>query len=276
MRSILIATDTHADSDRAMARAVRIAQAQGARLTVLSVMEDTEENPALILREGLIEDQIAAHRGAADLETEIVVTTGDPAEEIAHTAARCDADLVVMGQHHNRKLFDGFRATTLEKILRKLKCPALLAVEPSVQDYSQVLAPVDFSDACGACLESARKLAPDAEITLMHAVQVPYQTAVAAPGAVGDVSHMVDPTPFVTDAKKRAEDFAPELPIEFPIGALHSALQKAMHEKPPQLICLGAHTKSGALDVLLGSFTADLVRDPPTDLLIAPPPRAAM
>lgn len=274
MRSILIATDTHADSDRALARAVRLAVALGAKLTVISVMEDTEENPALILREGLVEDQLAAQPGAEALETEVVVAAGDPVDEITHCAIRVGADLLIMGQHHNRKFLDSIRATTLEKILRKLSCPALLAVEPSVQDYARVLAPVDFSDACAASLSAARALAPDAEIELMHVVQVPYQSAVAAPGAVGDVSHMVDPAPFVSEAKKQAEAFAPGTPISFPLGSLHAALQTAMNEAPAQLICLGAHTKTGALDALLGSFTADLVRDPPTDLLIAPPPKA--
>ncbi|MDJ0859514.1 MAG: universal stress protein [Dinoroseobacter sp.] len=276
MRSILIATDTHADSDRALSRAVRLAVALGAKLTVVSVMEDTEENPALLLREGLVEDQLSAQPGADGLETEVVVAVGDPADEIAHCAIRVAADLVVMGQHHKRKFLDSLRQTTVEKILRKLTCPALLAVEPSVQDYTNVLASVDFSDACAASIAAARKLAPDADIRLMHVVQVPYQSAVAAPGAVGDISHMVDPTPFIEDARTRAEKFAPDLPTDLPTGSLHLALSVSLQDRPAQLICLGAHTKKGAIDTLLGSFTADLVRDPPSDLLIAPPPRATM
>lgn len=276
MRSILVATDTHPDSDRALARAVRLARARGASLTVLSVMEDTAENTALVLREGLVEDQLAAQRAAEGLETDVVVTSGNPVDEIAHLAAKIGADLVVLGQHHNRKFLDALRATTLEKILRKLTCPTLLAVEPSVQAYEQVLAPVDFSDACAASIAAVKALAPEADLKLMHAVQVPYQSAVAAPGAVGDLSQMVDPTPFVNDAKSRAADFAPGMEIAFPVGSLRSAFDAELRARPVQLVCLGAHTKKGAMDALLGSFTTDLVRDPPTDLLVAPPPRAAM
>ncbi|MEM9394468.1 MAG: universal stress protein [Pseudomonadota bacterium] len=275
MRSILIATDTHADSDRALSRAVRLAVALGAKLTVLSVMEDTDENTALILREGLVEDQLSAQPGAESLTKDVVVTSGDPAEAIARCALQTDADLVVMGQHHTRKFFDGFRATTLEKILQALECPALLAVEPSVQDYANILAPVDFSPACAASIAAAKTLAPDAEIRLMHVVEVPYQNSIAAPGAVGDVSHMVDPAPFIEDAQNRAREFAPGLVAEFPTGPFHHELSVSLRTLPAQLVCLGAHTKRSAIDALLGSFTADLVRDPPTDLLIAPPPRSA-
>ncbi|WP_425093264.1 universal stress protein [Tropicimonas sp. S265A] len=276
MRSILIATDTHADSDRALARAIRIATAQGAALTVLSVMEDTEQDAALTLRKGLVRDQLALHVGADALDTHITVKAGDPASEIAHASAGCAADLVVMGRHHHRRLLDAVRATTVEKILQSLTCPALLAVSPAAQDYARVLAPVDFSRACKASIEAARALAPQAEIDVIHAVQVPYQTAIAAPGAVGDISHMVDPTPFLEDAEARAKAFSPDQAVTCKAGAISSVFEAAFQEARADLVCLGAHTKTGIMDALLGSFTADMVRNPPTDLLIAPPPRSAM
>jgi nucleotide-binding universal stress UspA family protein len=280
MKSILTATDTHADSDRALARAVRLASTLGARLTVISVMEDTAEDAALTLRRGLVEGQLGLHAGAEALETEVIVTAGDPVHEIAHASAKASADLVVLGRHHHRKILDGFRATTAEKILQKLTCPALLAVEPPVQAYRRVLAPIAFSDACAASVAAARKLAPDAEMELIHAVQSPYYGAVAAPGVVGDVAHMVDPAPFVAEAKARAKEWmgdGAEQDIAFPTGPLRFVFDARFNEAPADLVCLGTHTKDGAIEtIFLGSFTADLLRDPPCDLLIAPPPRAAM
>ena len=44
-----------------------------------------------------------------------------------------------------------------------------------------------------------------------------------------------------------------------------------MHSHNPDLIALGAHTRSGLSPYTLGSFAANLVRHPPTDLLLAHP-----
>ncbi|MEM1076940.1 MAG: universal stress protein [Pseudomonadota bacterium] len=143
--------------------------------------------------------------------------------------------------------------------------------------YRNILAPVDFSEACAAAVTAARTVAPGAKVRLLHAVGVPYQTVVAAPGAVGEITQMVDPKPFIEDASEQARAWLAAHPglqgLSAPdpdTVALPRLVELAMATDPADLVCLGGHTKHGILDRMLGSFTADMVRKPPCDLLIAP------
>lgn len=283
MDSICVATDLHGDADRALARAAQLAQAHGARLCVVSVLPDAAQDAEVAAREATLKAMISQRPEYPDLTTEIVVATGDPVTEVHHAATRCNADLVVLGPHHQGGLLDSMRLTTLEKLVRAAPRPVLLVTSPVEAAYANILAPVDFSDACAAAVCAARALAPRAELRLLHAVGVPYQTVVAAPGAVGEITQMVDPRPFVDDAAEQARSWLaahPGLkdlsPPEPDTVALPRLVEFALATEPADLVCLGGHTKHGILDRMLGSFTADMVRKPPCDVLIAPaPPEAA-
>ncbi|MDD9716182.1 universal stress protein [Dinoroseobacter sp. PD6] len=277
MTSICIATDLHGDTDRAMARAARLARIHGARLCVVSVLPDAARDAEMSARRATLEALVANLPDSAGLETEIIVASGEPSEQIHHAALHAKADLMVVGPHHQAGMLDSLRQTTLEKLVKAAPTPVLLVTDPVDHDYASVIAPVDFSPACAAAVRAARTFAPAAAIHLLHSVGVPYQTIVAAPGAVGDVSPMADPTPFIEDAKTRAEAWLAEEPgllgLTPPVAeprALPQLLGTVRAEKGGDLICLGAHTKQGFLDRLLGSFTAELIRKPPCDLLIAP------
>ncbi|WP_424974043.1 universal stress protein [Dinoroseobacter sp. S124A] len=277
MDSICVATDLHGDADRALARAARLAQRHGARLCVVSVLPGTAQDAEISAREATLKAMISQRPEYPSLTVEIVVACGDPVSEVHHAATRCGADLVVVGPHHQGGLLDSMRLTTLEKLVQAAPRPVLLVTAPVEAEYREVLAPVDFSAACAAAVTAARALAPTAEIRLLHAVGVPYQTVVAAPGAVGEITQMVDPKPFVDDAVTQAQDWLAANPAlrglsapEPDTVALPRLVELAMAAQPADLICLGGHTKQGILDRMLGSFTADMIRKPPCDLLIAP------
>ncbi|WP_424971517.1 universal stress protein [Dinoroseobacter sp. S76] len=277
MDSICVATDLHGDADRALARAAQLAQAHGARLCVVSVLPDAAQDAEVAAREATLKAMIGQRPEYPDLTVEIVVATGDPVTEVHHAATRCGADLVVLGPHHQGGLLDSMRLTTLEKLVRAAPRPVLLVTSPVEAPYASILAPVDFSEACAAAVAAARALVPRAQVRLLHAVGVPYQTVVAAPGAVGEITQMVDPKPFVDDAAEQARSWLaahPGLtdlsPPEPDTVALPRLVELALATEPADLVCLGGHTKHGILDRMLGSFTADMVRKPPCDLLIAP------
>ena len=62
-----------------------------------------------------------------------------------------------------------------------------------------------------------------------------------------------------------------ESAVDIVTGPLWEVLSQKVDATRPDLIALGAHTRSALAAFTLGSFTADLVRDPPTDLLLAHP-----
>lgn len=281
MKSICIATDMHGDADRALARAARLAHKHGARLTVVSVMPDTTQDDAVAARHKTLSAMVAQQPHAATLETELVVPTGDPVTEVHHVAVRTEADLLVVGPHHQSGMLDSFRQTTMEKLARVTPIPLLLVTQPVDSDYATILAPVDFSDACADAVSAARTLAPGAAVHMLHAVIVPQTPVVSAPGIAGDMTTMIDPEPFVEDARATAATWVAEhpalaqLPLPEPKAlSLPMLLKEARTTHGCDLICLGAHTKRKLLERMLGSFTSEMVRNPPADLLIAPDPKS--
>ena len=66
------------------------------------------------------------------------------------------------------------------------------------------------------------------------------------------------------------QGLAAELCAVTPItGSLGEVIGREVRAFRPDLIALGAHTRGGLAPHTLGSFAAELIRNPPTDLLLA-------
>ena len=276
MKHILAATDLSPRADRAVERAFRMAGETGAALTVLTVTdEDIPEPLASRLR-----PETEAHLrqicdglsqgGAIPFEAKVIA--GDPSVDIPRIASEVGADIVLMGTHRRRAFLDAFRETTLERVVRLSAPTVLLIREPADHAYGRVLAALDFSPAASAALAAARWVAPQAEIRAFHAVHVPFTGY-----AEGD-PRGASGTRFLREAeaaRRRWLDINP-LPDGVAVpeileGALGGVFGAELSRTAPNLIALGAHARHGIADMVLGSFTRDLVRDPPADLLIAKP-----
>ena len=126
--------------------------------------------------------QTFEHRTLFPIDVEVLVTTGQPAQEILRVARARHCELIVMSTHGLtgvRKLF--FGATT-ERVLRETDMPVLVtpAVEPGplfLEDVKQlvgrVLAPVDLSAASENQVQIAGALASaiDVPLLLTHVVE---------------------------------------------------------------------------------------------------------
>lgn len=275
MKHILAATDLSPRADRAVGRAFRLAEAHGARLTVLTVMDDAmPDRLAKIMLpeteahlktfcESLSDDGRIAHVTR--------VSQGDPSHIIPETATNIGADLVVLGLHRKRGFLDAIRETTLERTLRLTAQPVLLVRDPAYHDYATVLAAVDFSPASTAAIGAAHALAPDATIHGFHAVPV----AIPRRG-------QFDPLPATEHNLRDAEDARARwmdvtalpggmAPPEILTGGLDAVFDAEFARLKPHLVAIGAHDRFSLTHRMLGRLARELVRDPPSDLLVAKP-----
>lgn len=278
LTSILIATDLSARSDRAMARATALARTHGARLILLSVVddampEDLTESIADKVRHRL--DRIAQPL-REELTVEDHVHVGDPTETLLHRTAEIAPSLLVLGVHRPRPFLDMLRETTMQRIVRRTDCPVLLVRDPAEGDYTRIAAATDFSPAATAALRLAHQLAPAAEITPVHVVHVPYQGMLSASGG----SDQALTKAFLKDARRddtawRGTADLPQSIAETEIvdGSAYRTLRQRAESGAAQLITAGAHGRVGAAPAILGSLATDLMRDPPCDILIARPRR---
>ena len=88
-KNILVGTDGSATASIAVERAVEVAAATGARLTILTV--DREERGRKIL------DEVASRHADSGVDIDTKVLTGDPASVLVDETERGGYDLLVVG-----------------------------------------------------------------------------------------------------------------------------------------------------------------------------------
>lgn len=278
LRSILVATDFSEYARHAALRAGRLARELGARRVVLMHVAPRFAFSAA--------DRARAHRtlrgelAAQAREVEARTGTacavrlaqgGGAVAALARAAA--GFDLVVVGGQGRHPLRDFALGTTAERLLRKVRRPVLFVKAAPAAPYAQALVPVDFSADARAALELARALAPGAELTALHAFDVPIETKLRTAGVSED--HVLQ---YRTRMRERA---AAELDALLGASGVRAAAQ-VRHGYPPQviasaqselgadLVAIGKHGRSALEDLLLGSVTLRTLASAGCDVLVVP------
>lgn len=273
MDRILIATDLSARSAHALKRGFMIGSSCGALVRVVSVVDDAIPEPLVA---GLVADmtkelqrETAALASDEPCNYEVEVSSGDVSEEIVKQATRFEADLIVLGLHRDRAVIDSFRETTMERIARLSHNPVLLVRNAVEGDYRNVLCTIDFSPAAAAAVAAAKQIAGSADYKLFHAYHVVHHMRADFP---------VNVDLFMRQAEAECKNWAaanPELAalgkVELIDGPLESVFERQVERHGPDLVALGAHSRPALSRFLFGSFAKDLIRDPPTDILISQP-----
>ena len=292
-QSLLCPIDFSNPSRAALRYATAIAERFQMRLTLLTV-NDPLLAEAAALRAGpewlpgdserelrRFFDQTFEHRVLFPTPVDVLVTEGQPAQEILRVAREQRSDLIVMSTHGLtgvRKLF--FGATT-ERVLRETDIPVLVtpAIEPGplfLEDVrhlvSRVLAPVDLTGASRHQVHVAGALA--------SAVGVPLL-----------VAHVVEPLRFPSppgvrrpnvDAERRAraEDALEQLVAGLHVPVTSEAITafgdpaeeiaKIARERRAGLIVIGLHA-SPVAGPRMGSVTYRVLCLSQVPVLALPP-----
>ncbi|TVS02346.1 MAG: universal stress protein [Rhodobacteraceae bacterium] len=274
-KTILAATDLTRRSAAVPARAAEIARAHDARLVLVHVLEPAKTGVAR-LRLGRKDDRLRRAQSEMgtlraqfpDIEITCRVVEGNPAKVIPELADKHGADLIVLGLHLPRRVLETLRLSNLERITQATRCPVLIAHNDTAVPYRRALGAITFAPASARALRVAARLAPEAELHAIHALQMPF----AAKRTSADLMK----TPEMTKAELLRDAFMaldgrPEhlhLPEIVP-GGVHEVLQFRIGELQPDLVVIGSH--SGRDPENLGNYARDLMRAPPTDMLVAKP-----
>ena len=274
MASILVAADLSHRSDRALARAVRIASALRLPLRVVTAVDD--DLPGAVLARLIAETETDLDRVltglplSSGLEISRAALSGDPATVIPAEAHGMGASCVVLGLHRPRPILDMLRETTMERLVRLIRRPVLMVGDPADRDYQRVLAPVSFSPACAAALRAAQMLAPQAALRSIHALHLPYV------GLTGETATGPMARSLTAEAEAERASWLDRFPLPegmmaptIEICSFGEMLDRELTGFRPDLLALGAHTRSGLAPHALGGTAARLIRTPRCDLLIA-------
>jgi nucleotide-binding universal stress UspA family protein len=179
---ILVATDTTAQSEGAIASATLIAARDGSPVRVVTVIEPAAYGApgfeVQLLNSVLSEEVMeAARAGAAqqvmqlapDARWQIDVEVGDAAECIARKAEELGARLVVVGVGKHRLIDRLLGGETALRLVRRSRVPVLAVNGAKTGLPSAIVVAMDFSSASRAAARLAARLAGDASrIFLVH------------------------------------------------------------------------------------------------------------
>lgn len=276
LTTILAATDLSALSRAVVARAAALARQHQARLILTYVHRPSKGLPKRIgLGKSAVRSKDAAHAQLHDIaaqldgvEVSCHVETGKPADRIAELVATHGVDLVVVGLHKERRVLDLLRLTTMEQITLKVPCPVLIAQRPDASPYRCVLGAICFTPASAVALNAAAQLAPEATFHAIHALQLPLSAKLPAVD-LETTRHMTE-AEMLRDSFMRTDGLPPQLHLpEIVPGGVHDVIAFRISELHPDLVAIGSD--SGRADTRLGNYARDLMRAPPTDMLVAKP-----
>lgn len=214
------------------------------------------------------EAQLNAAARALGADTEVRLIYGPPGAALSRLVADEGAVLLVLGLHKERRVLDVLRLTTMERIVLSAAVPVLIAHQPPRSEYQRVLALTDFSPASASALAMAGRIAPGASFHAIHALQLPLGAKLSHSETTEGVA--------ITQAEQLRVAFMAipglprlsELPEIVP-GGVHEILTFRQNELNADLVCIGTH--SGRDPSQLGNYARDLMRAPPTDLLVSKP-----
>ena len=291
IKSILATTDFSETSGNAVERAARVAATLAAKCTIANVISRGTLNALhdLLapdssdeLEHTLLDDALdKLHKKATDLkaahgvDVAVSVSAGSVLRQIAQQADSQAASLIVMGAHGSGFVKDLLIGSTTDRVLRKTRQPMLVVRKKPVGDYARVLIPVDFSERSGTALEFAHFIAPQAELVLMHAYQVPYEGHLRMAGVAE--SKMAELRQSAKDeAERQLKEFVASLGVaDVPLrpllvqGQAASAIVEQAARLECDLISIGKQGLRMIEELVLGSVTRQVLEQAPCDVLVA-------
>ncbi len=293
IREVLACIDGSEFGCGVVSHAQVVAQAFGARLTLLHVLEPepvVPGAPSNPLDWEIRRREARAHLRALtapmigfDRTTRSELITGHPAMQICAWAEDHDIDLTVLCSHGVRGVTDWDLAGTARKLIERapgslLLVPAAAAVEIGEVRYRHILVPVDGSIRAESVVPFATRIAAlrKAELIFAHIVPVPEIARRGSLDAEGaELEHRV------TEHNHRvASEYLDRLRARTSHAGLRAQtivtsdrreadrLQQLVREKEIDLVVMAAHGHSGRTDTACGHFTEHALTHATTPLVV--------
>lgn len=287
---LLAATDLSAPARHAAERAALVARELGAALDLLHVAsmapleklrqlvaEVPPDAAARVLESAHADlDQLAAalqrHHGLA---AGVHVASGPLLQELQTGAQAIAADLLVLGARGSSFMRHFLLGSTAERMVRKTVRPMLVVKQPPHEPYRTLLVPVDFSPYSVTALHDARRLAPQANLILLHAFEVPFEGKLHYAGVDDDLIHRyrIAARQEALQQLRRLRDEVGIPPECARIIVVHGDPSRTIVEQEQEqdcdLIVMGKHGENVVEDLILGSVTKHVLVESQCDVLVS-------
>ncbi|WP_454890478.1 universal stress protein [Sphingopyxis chilensis] len=286
-RRMALATDLSHRCDRALDRALLVAKAWQAELTVIHALAPPEDgvlfgslrdlpswrrpsDPVRKARDRIYRDLV---REDPNVDIVVHVETGSPAPIVLKAVRKARAELIVTGVARDELLARMLLGDTVDRLIRKSAVPVLIVRDRAFEPYHNMLVATDFSESSRVALETAVRFFPDAGISLFHAYDVPF---------AGYLGRAEVEQQFEGYGKDAADKFLAEAGIA--PDAAHRVSRMVEHGVPEALLrdyaensrrhltVVGTHGGGMVYETLIGSTARKIIDAVPGDVLLVPDP----
>lgn len=287
MKHVMVATDFSERSDRALRRATLLARHIGARMTLITAVD--EDRPRRLVEEetreaeALLRNMKMTLREVDNIHCETRVLIAEPSQAIVQFAAEMVPDLLVLGPHRRQLFRDIFVGTTAERTIRNATCPVLMVNAAPVAVYRNVLLTTDMSKASNDALDIYAKAAliGDVPHSVVHVFDAPMLQLATASSMTEHEKKL-----YIEDMRGKAAGALSSFMGTIGIGDIQPLLRRAATavnheilaaagETAADLIVLASKDRRGLERLLLGSVTEKVLRDSTVDVLVIPSKHAA-
>ena len=275
----LVATDLSPGAEKAIGRAVRLADEHRARLTILHVLPDALGDKAskgqIVLQvEKYLRRKVIKLSSNRERTVSVQVATGTAHVEIIRWAREEAADIILVGAHGERSINKLLFGTTAEKTVRRGDRPVIVVKRRVHAPYRTVLVPTDFSEQSGQALELAMRVAPSAKYLLLHAYHgieqqlwrsdfrksaiLRYRRELAKQSGE-QMKHFI--------RQRGVDDQSLVRLLRY--GRAPQVISSVTRRLRPDLVAVGSAGRTGLSHVLLGSVAEHVLREASCDVLVA-------
>lgn len=294
IRRVFTATDLSEASLHAVERAMGVAALTRATCTVVHALgldalgplrqvigelAESATEKVIARQRAILEPLVAESARHHGVTADLRVVPGLATDEVPAQARLAGADLVVIGARGKGVLRHIFVGSTASHLLRKSECPVLVVRAGGRAPYRRVLIPVDFSPASASSVRYARALAPDAEIVLLHVLDVPFEGMLHYAGVSGDVvdhyrrEARAAAVTGMRDIARAASLLEGGWTLLAERGDATAAILQTQAERGCDLVVMGKHGTHVTEELLIGSVTKRVLAESPSDVLVVVDPR---
>jgi nucleotide-binding universal stress UspA family protein len=271
---MLVASDLTGKSVYPLQRAVQLKAESDCQLTVLHVVEHgltphmIERRQAEALSE--LESWKRALPEASQPGIGISVMVGDPFAGIVEALQTRQIDIVMVGGPGKRGLKELFTGTTAERVIRFSEEPVLMVNRHPNGPYKRVVVAMDFSQGAKRALDWACRIAPEAEIKLVHAWQSPLWGRASEQRETDAANRRLreQEERYLQAIVEQAGASRP-LALQIVEDDPYTALRNAIGDFGAELLAMGTHAHSRLATAMVGSLAQEFLAAGACDVLVA-------
>lgn len=274
MKKILVATDLSARSDRAILRAIKLAEEFKASLKIIHVIDCDLPKEFLEESKKIAKKEISyfIKNKTRNIKITVEIAEGVAHIDILRVANNENFDLIILGLHRHVDSAEPIVGKVIDRIVKNSHKPVLVVRDHAGEEYKNILVGVDFNIHSQRSLEFTLKTFKDATINLVHSYHMPF----LGTGNYEELEAQLKKT-CQDDLDKMIEGALADIPSKKTLnkikkrivkGSIFDVLDMEIAKIKPEVLVLGTHARSGLAKLLSLNVTESFLVDPSCDLLV--------